>query len=131
MRAAAIQLAYLVAATLFIIGLRQLSSAKTAPRGNLTAALGMLIAVVATLLVIVSAGVAYEENPTISYTPLGGEEFLRKMLAPVSLSQMLLISNMVSLHPQVKQSFQVRRNGKKQRILDREIKVILQRRRGL
>ncbi|MCZ6781972.1 MAG: NAD(P)(+) transhydrogenase (Re/Si-specific) subunit beta, partial [Proteobacteria bacterium] len=42
---------YLVAAVLFILGLRNLSSAKTAPRGNAMAALGMLIAVVATLLV--------------------------------------------------------------------------------
>jgi NAD(P) transhydrogenase subunit beta len=46
-----IQLAYLVAAILFILGLQNLSSAKTAPRGNLMAAVGMLIAVVATLLV--------------------------------------------------------------------------------
>ncbi len=46
-----IQLAYLVAAVLFIVGLRNLSSPKTAPRGNTIAALGMLIAVVATLLV--------------------------------------------------------------------------------
>ena len=45
-----IQFAYLVAAVLFILGLRMLSSPKTAPRGNLTAAIGMLIAVVATLV---------------------------------------------------------------------------------
>jgi NAD(P) transhydrogenase subunit beta len=60
-----IQLAYLVAAVLFILGLRNLSSPKTAPLGNWMAAVGMLIAVVATLLVqgvvdfvIVAAGVA-------------------------------------------------------------------------
>jgi NAD(P) transhydrogenase subunit beta len=45
-----IQGAYLVAAVLFIVGLRMLSSAKTAPRGNAIAALGMLFAVVATLV---------------------------------------------------------------------------------
>jgi NAD(P) transhydrogenase subunit beta len=45
-----IQGAYLVAAVLFIVGLRMLSSPKTAPRGNAVAALGMLFAVVATLL---------------------------------------------------------------------------------
>ena len=45
-----IQFAYLAAAVLFIVGLRMLSSPKTAPRGNLTAAVGMLIAIVATLL---------------------------------------------------------------------------------
>lgn len=42
--------AYLVAAVLFIIGLKGLSSAATARRGNLYAAIGMLVAVVATLL---------------------------------------------------------------------------------
>ena len=46
-----IQLSYLVAAVLFILGLQGLSSPKTASRGNLMAAVGMLIAVVATLLV--------------------------------------------------------------------------------
>jgi len=45
-----IQLAYLVAAVLLIRGLSGLGSPKTAPRGNLTAAAGMLIAIVATLL---------------------------------------------------------------------------------
>ncbi len=46
-----IQLAYLAAAVLLILGMRGLSSAKTAPRGNLIAAVGMLIAIVATLLI--------------------------------------------------------------------------------
>lgn len=45
-----IQSAYLVAAILFILGLRNLSSPKTAVTGNLQAAVGMLIAIVATLL---------------------------------------------------------------------------------
>jgi NAD(P) transhydrogenase subunit beta len=45
-----LQLAYLVAAVLFIVGLRQLSHPRTAPKGNATAAAGMLIAVVVTLL---------------------------------------------------------------------------------
>ena len=42
--------AYLVSAILLILGMRYLGSPKTAPRGNKIAALGMLIAVVATLL---------------------------------------------------------------------------------
>ena len=41
---------YLVAAVLFIIGIKQLSSPKTARNGNLVAAVGMIIAVVVTLL---------------------------------------------------------------------------------
>ena len=45
----AIALAYLVAAVLFILGLRQLSSPKSARNGNFTAALGMVIALVATI----------------------------------------------------------------------------------
>jgi len=45
-----LQFAYLAAAVLLILGMRGLASPKTAPRGNFTAAIGMLIAVVATLL---------------------------------------------------------------------------------
>ncbi|RME00878.1 MAG: NAD(P)(+) transhydrogenase (Re/Si-specific) subunit beta [Calditrichaeota bacterium] len=43
-------LVYLVAAILFIFGLKNLSSPKTARRGNLLALLGMLLAIVMTLL---------------------------------------------------------------------------------
>jgi NAD(P) transhydrogenase subunit beta len=45
-----INIAYLVSAVLFILGLKGLSSPKTAVRGNLTGAIGMLIAVIATLV---------------------------------------------------------------------------------
>ncbi|MCP4036457.1 MAG: NAD(P)(+) transhydrogenase (Re/Si-specific) subunit beta, partial [bacterium] len=45
-----IQSSYLAAAVLFILGLRNLSSPKTAVTGNFQAAVGMLIAIVATLL---------------------------------------------------------------------------------
>lgn len=44
-----VYLAYLVSASLFIIGLKLLSSPKTARRGNLYGAVGMLIAIVVTL----------------------------------------------------------------------------------
>ena len=46
-----INVAYLVAAVLFILGLKGLGSPKTAVRGNLIGAVGMLIAIVATLSV--------------------------------------------------------------------------------
>ena len=46
----AVNLAYLVAAVLFVLGLKMLGSPATARRGNLFSAAGMLIAVVATLL---------------------------------------------------------------------------------
>ncbi|HXC79696.1 MAG TPA: NAD(P)(+) transhydrogenase (Re/Si-specific) subunit beta [Candidatus Acidoferrum sp.] len=45
----AIAVAYLIAAVLFILGLRQLSSPKGARNGNFTAAAGMVIALLATL----------------------------------------------------------------------------------
>ncbi len=45
----AIRLAYLVAAVLFILGLKFLSTPRTARRGNVVAAVGMLVAIVATL----------------------------------------------------------------------------------
>ena len=45
-----IQLAYVVAAALFIFGLKLLGSAATARRGNMLSAVGMLIAIVAALL---------------------------------------------------------------------------------
>jgi hypothetical protein len=49
-------------------------------------------------LVPFSAGVAYEENPTISYEPLSGGEFVRKMLSPVSVTEWHLLSTSVK-HP--------------------------------
>ncbi|MBO0701632.1 MAG: NAD(P)(+) transhydrogenase (Re/Si-specific) subunit beta, partial [Candidatus Dormibacteraeota bacterium] len=48
-------LVYLLAAVLFILGLRYLSSPRTARRGNLVAAAGMLIAIVWTLIVLRSS----------------------------------------------------------------------------
>jgi len=45
-----INLAYLVASTLFIFGLKGLTHPRTAVRGNLLGALGMLLAIVVTLL---------------------------------------------------------------------------------
>jgi NAD(P) transhydrogenase subunit beta len=47
---AALRVVYLVAAVLFIQGLRDMTHPRTAVRGNLTSALGMLVAVVVTLL---------------------------------------------------------------------------------
>lgn len=45
-----IQLSYLVAVSLFFVGLKKLGSPATARNGNLLASAGMLIAIVATLL---------------------------------------------------------------------------------
>ncbi|MCH2614729.1 MAG: NAD(P)(+) transhydrogenase (Re/Si-specific) subunit beta, partial [Opitutales bacterium] len=45
-----INLAYVIAATLFVFGIKMLGSAETARRGNMISGIGMLIAVVVTLL---------------------------------------------------------------------------------
>ncbi|HEY9643010.1 MAG TPA: NAD(P)(+) transhydrogenase (Re/Si-specific) subunit beta, partial [Coleofasciculaceae cyanobacterium] len=45
-----IELSYLTAAGLFIVGLKKLGSPASARQGNLIAAIGMLVAIVATLL---------------------------------------------------------------------------------
>ncbi len=45
-----LNLSYLVASILFIVGLKQLGTPKTASRGNILGAIGMLIAVLVTLL---------------------------------------------------------------------------------
>jgi len=45
-----VYLVYLLASVCFIFGLKQLSSPKTAPRGNMTGALGMALATIVTLI---------------------------------------------------------------------------------
>jgi len=45
----AITVAYIVAALLFVVGIRRMRSPETAPIGNITSAIGMFVAVVATL----------------------------------------------------------------------------------
>ncbi len=59
MNTALINIAYLVASVLFILGLSGLSHPRTAVRGNLLGAIGMLIAVVVTLLDRQILGFAY------------------------------------------------------------------------
>jgi hypothetical protein len=39
-----------------------------------------------------SVGVSYSQSPTISYTPLQGEAFLRSVLTPISLEALMVIS---------------------------------------
>ena len=52
-----IEIAYIVASILFIVGIKKLGNAETARQGNRLSALGMLIAVVATLL---SQGMSFQ-----------------------------------------------------------------------
>ena len=48
---------YLIAAALFILGIKRLSSPRTAPQGNRLGAMGMLLAVLVTLTRMYSEGV--------------------------------------------------------------------------
>jgi hypothetical protein len=47
-------------------------------------------------LVPFSGGAIYEENPTISYTPVQGERYIREMLSPVPLDLFVLMTRTVS-----------------------------------
>lgn len=71
-------------------------------------------------LVPLSAGVAYEENPTISYVPLSGEDITRRMFSPVSPNEWLLLQT-GARHPGAVFSLAVRRiNGLRNPLLDEE-----------
>jgi hypothetical protein len=71
-------------------------------------------------LIPFSAGVAYEENPTISYVPLSGEDFMRRMLSPVSTSEWILLGG-PSRHPGAVFALAVRRvNGLRNPLLGDE-----------
>ena len=66
----AVNLLYLLAAVLFIFGLKMLASVKTAPKGNLVSSLGMLIAAVVTLF-LVNREAMGDENFLISFVWIG------------------------------------------------------------
>lgn len=59
------------------------------PQLSATGALGSRDVEQDTLL---NAGVTYSETPTISYTPLQGDDFARRLLTPVSLEALVLLS---------------------------------------
>ena len=58
LRGSVIALSYIVAAVLFIFGLKRLSSPSTARSGNRIAAIGMALALVATLLLVLVSAAA-------------------------------------------------------------------------
>lgn len=62
-------------------------------------------------LVPLAAGATYEENPTISYVPMRGEQFIERMLAPVSAEQALLLSRMSTEEVEVLRMLVRRANG--------------------
>ena len=71
-------------------------------------------------LVPLSAGIGYEENPTISYVPLSGEDFMRRMLSPVSTHEWILLGS-TAKHPGHVVALAVRRvNGLRNPLLGEE-----------
>jgi hypothetical protein len=52
-------------------------------------------------LVPLSAGIAFEENPTISYTPVQGEKYLRQFLSPLPIDLTVLLLGALGSSPQV------------------------------
>ena len=45
-------------------------------------------------LVPLSLGLAYEENPTIAYTPVQGERYAKNILSPIGLDMLVLLLSM-------------------------------------
>jgi len=52
-------------------------------------------------LVPLAAGLGYEENPTISYTPVQGAKYLRTMLSPLPIDLTVLLLGAMAKSPQV------------------------------
>ena len=88
-----IQVAYLVAAVLFIVGLKQLSSPKGARNGNLIAAVGMVIALGATipLLHFTTAGVVIIAIGVLIGTAVGA--IGARMVKMTAIPQMVALFN--------------------------------------
>ena len=84
-------LAYLVAAVLFIIGIKQLSSPKTARNGNLVAAVGMLIALVVTLLTARSGAYAWIFGGILIGGAIGA--YSARVVAMTDMPQMVALFN--------------------------------------
>jgi len=89
----AVALAYLVAAVLFIVGLIQLSSPRSARRGNQIAAVGMAIALLATipLLHFTSAGIAITVIGLLIGIPIGA--FGARRVKMTAIPQMVALFN--------------------------------------
>ena len=82
---------YLIAGVLFILGIKGLTKPKTAVRGNMLSALGMLLAVVVTLLSIHHVDFAYIIAGLILGTLVGAVMALRVQMT--SMQQMVALLN--------------------------------------
>ncbi len=82
---------YLVAAVLFIIGIKQLSSPKTARTGNIVAAVGMLIALVMTLLIVPASSYGWILGGIVIGTAIGAVS--ARTVAMTDMPQMVALFN--------------------------------------
>jgi NAD(P) transhydrogenase subunit beta len=85
------QLAYLLSAVLFIVGLQKLSSPETARGGNAIAALGMLIAIVATL--VGEQGLGFEWILVGAVIGSGAGLVMAQAVPMTSMPQMVAVFN--------------------------------------
>jgi NAD(P) transhydrogenase subunit beta len=90
-----IELAYLLAAITFIISLRRLSNPATARTGNLTAAVGMSIAVLATLINLLINGFDYHFILILVGMVIGGGigYYLARTVEMTAMPQMVALFN--------------------------------------
>ncbi len=86
-----IQIAYLASAVAFIVGLKMLSSAKTAATGNAIAALGMAIAIMTTLVAQGVLGWQYIIGGVVLGSAIGGYAALRVEMT--SMPEMVALLN--------------------------------------
>jgi H+-translocating NAD(P) transhydrogenase subunit beta len=85
-----INLAYIVASIFFIYGLKMMSRAETARRGNTVSAIGMLIAIVATL---VSSGLSYGWIITGLIVGSGIGLYMARTVQMTSMPEMVALLN--------------------------------------
>ena len=62
-------------------------------------------------LVPFGAGVIYEENPTIFYSPVGGEKYADRLMSPLSLRELILFASNLTDSARVYFTFLSRING--------------------
>ena len=84
-------LAYLVAAVLFIIGIKQLSSPKTARNGNLVAAVGMGLALAVTLVEVPGSAFAWILGGIVIGTAVGA--YSARTVAMTDMPQLVALFN--------------------------------------
>jgi proton-translocating NAD(P)+ transhydrogenase subunit beta len=85
------ELLYLVASVLFIVGLKQLSGPRTAPRGNTMAGFGMLLATIVTLLIRPHDNLVWIAIAIASGSAVGG--LLAQRIEMTAMPQLVALFN--------------------------------------